>query len=124
VALAFSLILGAWPILPFAGIEMIGLYAAFRHIDRHAGDYERITIKGTSIEIEVKDGTRLSRIELERYWARVLYESGGNVVLRSRGHEVELGRHLPRRQLAELARELRRALGNWGPGPRPTSRTD
>ena len=42
IATAFAMILGAWPILPFAGLEMLVLYLAFRYVDRHAADYERI----------------------------------------------------------------------------------
>ena len=38
IAVAFSLVFGAWPIMPFAGIEMAVLYFAFRYIDRHADD--------------------------------------------------------------------------------------
>lgn len=114
IAAALSLILGAWPILPFAGIEMAVLYAAFRYIDRHAGDYERITIRGNCVEIEVRDGQCTMRFQLDRYWAQVRYESGGAVVLRSRGRQVELGRHLRREQRSDFARELRRELTNRG----------
>jgi uncharacterized membrane protein len=46
IAAGFPLVFGAWPILPFAGIEMAMLYGAFRYIDRHAAGCERITIKG------------------------------------------------------------------------------
>jgi uncharacterized membrane protein len=34
---------GAWPIQPFDGLEMAVLYPAFRHMDRHAADFERIS---------------------------------------------------------------------------------
>ncbi|MBI2509640.1 MAG: DUF2244 domain-containing protein, partial [Betaproteobacteria bacterium] len=43
IAAAFAA-LGAWLILPFAGLEMLVLYLAFRYVDRHAADYERIAI--------------------------------------------------------------------------------
>ena len=41
IGMAFTLVFGAWPIMPFAGAEMVALYLAFRYIDRHAADYER-----------------------------------------------------------------------------------
>ena len=44
IATAFA-VLGAWLILPFAGLEMLVLYLAFRYVDRHAADYERIAIR-------------------------------------------------------------------------------
>ena len=124
IATALSLTLGAWPILPFAGMEMIVLFAAFRYIDRHAGDYERITIRDNSVEVEVRDGGSIWRVELERYWARVTHADDGSLVLRSRGREVELGRHLREEQRSAFARELRRELASWGAVGTQTSQTD
>src|SRR5262245_46363084 len=68
IALAFAL-LGAWPILPFAGLEMLVLYLAFRYVDRHAGDYERIAISGGRVEVEFFQGGRTQRHEFHRTWA-------------------------------------------------------
>ena len=51
-------VLGAWLILPFAGLEMLVLYLAFRYIDRHAGDYERIAIDGDRVEVELCEAGR------------------------------------------------------------------
>jgi uncharacterized membrane protein len=111
IAVAFSLVFGAWPILPFAGIEMAVLYLAFRYIDRHAGDYERITIRGDSVAVEVREGSRVTRQELNRCWAQVVCEGGhARLALRSHGREVEVGRHLSDDQRAEMALELRREL--------------
>ena len=56
IALAFTWVFGAWLILPFAGVEMLVLYLAFRYVDRHAGDYERVTIEGDRLNVEVLDG--------------------------------------------------------------------
>src|SRR4051794_37062627 len=69
ISSAFALLLGAWPIMPFAGLEMAVLYCAFRYMDRHAADFERITIRGGSVDIEVREGPQLKRMELSRYWA-------------------------------------------------------
>ena len=111
IAAAFSVIFGAWPILPFAGIEMGVLYLAFRYIDRHAGDYERITIRGDSVAVEVREGTGVRRFELSRYWARVVCErEGTRLALRSHGREIEVGRHLCEEQRLEMARDLVREL--------------
>jgi uncharacterized membrane protein len=111
IAAAFSLVFGAWPILPFAGIEMAVLYLAFRYIDRHAGDYERITIRGDSVEVEVREGRRVTRQEFKRCWAQIVCEDGGaRLALRSHGREIELGRHVNDEQRAEMALELGREL--------------
>ena len=111
IAAAFSMVLGAWPILPFAGVEMAVLYVAFRYIDRHAGDYERITIRGDSVAVEVRDGTDIASFELSRYWAQVVCEhEGARLALRSHGREIEVGRHLCDEQRLEMARGLAREL--------------
>jgi len=114
IAAAFSLVFGAWPILPFAGLEMAVLYVAFRCIDRHAGDYERITIRGDSVSVEVREGSRVDRFELNRCWARVvmdeLNDGGARLALRSHGREIEVGRHLCESDRVEMARELAREL--------------
>ena len=45
IALGFAM-LGAWLVLPFAGLEMLLLSWAFYHVGCHAGDYERIRVQG------------------------------------------------------------------------------
>lgn len=111
IAAAFSLVFGAWPIMPFAGLEMAVLYMAFRWIDRHAGDYERVTIRGSSVAVEVHEGKEVTRLELNRCWARVVCApDGSRLALRSHGREIELGRHLAEGERVEMARELAREL--------------
>jgi uncharacterized membrane protein len=111
IATGFFLILGAWPILPYAGMEMGLLYLAFRYMDRHAADYERITIRGSSVAIEVHEGARVSRLELNRHWAKVVCEPDGRrLALRSHGREIELGRHLCEERRLAMAQDLRREL--------------
>jgi uncharacterized membrane protein len=111
IASGFFLIFGAWPILPFAGLEMAVLYCAFRYMDRHAADYERITIRGSSVEIEVHEGQSVTRHELNRYWAKVVCSAeGSRLALRSHGREIELGRHLCEEQRLVMAQDLRREL--------------
>ena len=111
IAAGFSLTFGAWPILPFAGLEMALLYCAFRYIDRHAGDYERITIRDASVAIEVHEGSNVTRLELNRYWASVVCDpDGSRLALRSHGREIEVGRHLCEEKRLEWAAELRREL--------------
>jgi len=111
IATGFFLILGAWPILPYAGVEMGVLYLAFRYMDRHAADYERIRIRGTSVAIEVHEGANVTRLELNRHWAKVVCEpDGSRVALRSHGREIQVGRHLSEEQRLEMAQDLRRQL--------------
>ena len=111
IAAVFSFALGAWPIMPFAGLEMMVLYFAFRYMDRHAADYERITIDDRCVAVEVREGTHVNRLELSRYWAKIVCdEDRARLALRSHGREIELGRHLGDEQRLAMARELRREL--------------
>jgi uncharacterized membrane protein len=111
IAAGFTVIFGAWPIMPFAGLEMAVLYFAFRYMDRHASDYETITIRDGSVAIEVHEGPDVTRLELNRYWAKVVCEADGSrLALRSHGRDIEVGRHLCEEKRLEWARELKREL--------------
>lgn len=108
--------LGAWPILPFAGLEMLAVTLAFYQVACHERDYERITIEGDRIVLECRDNVRFMRTEYKRCWTRVLLhcQSVGRhcqVALSSHGIEQELGRHLNDAQRTELAYQLKRRLG-------------
>ena len=110
IAIAFAC-LGAWMILPFAGIEVLVLYCAWRWIERHANDYELLTITGDSVEIEVADIGRLQRFEFNRWWTQVVCaRDGGSLALRSHGKEIQFGRHLTNEQRLLAAGALRRRL--------------
>lgn len=113
IALGFAWLHGAWPLLPFAGAETLGLYLAYRCLERHAGDYERVTVGQERLVVEVVDGGHCMRQEFNRYWARLLVTDDGRdcrVALRSHGREMELGRYLDARGRRALAGELRREL--------------
>jgi uncharacterized membrane protein len=106
---------GAWLILPFAGAQMAVLYLAFRAVERHAGDFESISISGDRLVVERSETGRVSRHEFNRCWAQVVFEpgapGGGEVLaLRSHGRLVELGRHLTHEQRREVARTLKQHL--------------
>lgn len=113
IALAFTAF-GAWPVLPFAGLEMAVLYAAFRYVDRHAADYECLEIRGDRVRIEIREGAAVRRVELNRHWARVVMADAAGrrrLALRSHGREVELGRHLTDEERERVGRELLQQLG-------------
>lgn len=110
IATAFAAF-GAWLILPFAGLEMLALYCAFRYVEHHAGDYELIAIEGDRVKIECFEAGRLQRHELNRYWAQVVAApDGSRLALRSHGREIEIGHHMNDEQRLAAARELKRRL--------------
>jgi uncharacterized membrane protein len=114
ISLAFAY-LGAWLVLPFAGVEMAVLVLAFRYVERHAGDFESIEIKGERVLVEKWETGRVSRFEFNRHWAQVVLHRAGPVsrptlALRSHGREVQFGEHLTEEQRVAVARTLRDQL--------------
>ena len=106
--------LGAWLILPFAGIEAFVLYLAYAWIDRHAQDCERLTICGDAVALAVCDGGNTREYAFNRAWARLVVGGSARdarLVLRSHGREVEVGRYLDANGRLALARELKARLG-------------
>ncbi|MGD8477647.1 MAG: DUF2244 domain-containing protein [Burkholderiales bacterium] len=117
IAVGFVL-MGAWPVLPFAGLECVALLLAYVWLYRHDDDYELIAIDGDDIVVEAQDGGKLERRQLSRYWARVIVEEKRvgqtRVFLRAHGREVEFGRLLPDNARKDLARRLRTRLSGLG----------
>ena len=106
---------GAWLILPFAGIEVALLAAAFLVNGRHAGDYERIERTGECLSVEVSSAGRTERHEMRVGATQVRVAREGHaarVWLRSNGREFEVGRHLQGQGRAELAAELAKRMQN------------
>lgn len=115
IGLGFALI-GAWLVLPFAGLEVLAIAYAFYYVHCHSGDYESITIKDDTLCIEKHDYQHSSRIIFNRYWARVLLRklpSGDqSLFLRSHGQEVEFGRRfMNSEQRLLLAEQLKKRVG-------------
>ena len=109
---------GAWLILPFAGLEVLLLGAAFMWQARHATDYERIALEDGRLTVEVGEAQRVARYEVEARRARIEMK-GSQVVLRGlkdekqaelKQDELELGRHLDAHTRVAFAAELGKRL--------------
>lgn len=107
-------IAGAWPILPFVGLEVVALGVAFVMYGRRAADYERIELTQGRLTVEVAEAERLVQYRLDPRRARVVLERSGGcgarVLLREPGKEVEIGRHLDTPSRVGFAGELSRRL--------------
>lgn len=102
---------GAWPVLPFLGLEAAVIVGAFVSLRRHHGDYEEITLDGERVAHRRVTGPRQERNEFPRYWVRVVVEPDGRpfrpvrLWLRSHGQRIELARdagEATRRALADV----------------------
>ena len=102
--------IGAWPVLPFAGLEVLLLGIAFYNVGRRDGDYERLTIDRWGIRFERCSKGQVSLFECNREWARLVCRISRNrcrLSLRSHGREMEIGRLLSDEQRLRWASELR-----------------
>lgn len=116
IGLAFS-VMGAWMVLPFAGLEIALVAYAFYCVNQHAQDFESITIQGDELAIEKKELTIIRRTVFNRHWAKVVvreYPSGDHgLFIRSHGKEVSFGkRFLNDEQRIALAEQLKRRIGD------------
>ena len=114
--LLFTL-LGAWPVLGFAGAELalvLGLFVLHR---RWAGRcIERISLSHDQLRILRIDGQgRAYEAVLEPYWARLRVEEGAaaRLMIGQRGQESEIGLYLNEDEKRDLARALTAALGRY-----------
>lgn len=106
---------GAWLVIPFAGIEVLAVAAAFFCYGRHAADYETIELRGELLTIERVDGNERTEVALPVRWAGVDYEPSqrtapARLVIHACGQQYEVGRHLPEPRRSALAQEIKHAL--------------
>ena len=113
------LLLGAWPVLGFTGLEaglVLGLMGLHRRWSRRAMEVLILTSDRLTIRRTDRRG-KPEVFSIDPYWARLrLEERPGRVsllVLRQRGHAVEIGRLLGDGQKRDLAEALGLALQRW-----------
>ena len=117
IAFAFLLI-GAWPVLPFAGAELLALGYCFYHILLHSGDFERLSIEDDKVIVETHEPSQDKRVELSSYWSKVVLDCLPNgycrrLALRSKGHEVEFGRLMTSEERLNIGGQLKLRLGGF-----------
>lgn len=116
VALGFAL-MGAWLVLPFAGLEILAFAYAFYIVNLHAADFESIAVEGDRVVVEKRNYKESTTVVFQRYWVQVNVRSGASgkngLFIGSHGKEVEFGKNfINDEQRTELARELRQKIRN------------
>jgi uncharacterized membrane protein len=104
---------GAWPVLPFAGIELSLLAYAFYYIGKFDGDYERLTIDDAALILEVCERGLITRREFNRPWVKLILveqSSRCRLGLQYHGHEYRLGKLMNDEQRSAWGRELRKQI--------------
>jgi uncharacterized membrane protein len=104
---------GAWPILPFAGLEVALLALAFHVFGSHDADFERLEIRDHEVTVEARDASKHTRFVAHRQWARLVLRERGRrctLGLAYAGRTVQLGRMLSDEGRRRLAEDIRRRL--------------
>jgi uncharacterized membrane protein len=117
-------VVGAWPVLPFAGVELLALYALLRLNQRAADTMEAINLSRSALTVHRVDhwGKR-SSVSFPPNWLQVNVDPLGPVdnrlELRSHGRSVIIASFLMPQERVELARALRRELARLAHAPQP-----
>lgn len=114
---------GMWPILPFAGLEMLLLGWALRVSLRRRHFSQTILVTDDRIRIETRDGVRVEQIEFTRHWARVTLRRAdtrlhpSRLTIESHGRWCEVGGFLNEEERRALAGQLMRSVGRVNESP-------
>ena len=117
-ASVFFLVLGAWPVCGFFGLDVALLYIAFRISYRSARQHERLRLAGDELTVERVSIRGERRIwTFQPFWTRVVLEErpdeSNRLLVASHGRSLVIGDFLPPPLRRELAGTLRQALARW-----------
>ena len=110
--------LGLWLVLPFAGLELAALGAAFYVCALRAARRELITIDANTVRVEAGRRRVERRREFPRGWAQAVLEPPhfdwypSRLVIRSHGQGIEVGGFLTDRERKQLVSDLTRAFAD------------
>jgi len=114
---------GFWPVLPFAGLELLLVWLALRWSFKRGAQRQTIAISYDFVTISSQLGVSQAKTRFPRHWTRVklcgprfghypsrlIFESGGNV--------CEVGRFLTDDERRTLAVRLQQLVGNMNDSP-------
>jgi uncharacterized membrane protein len=120
------LLLGAWPVFGFFGLDVLLLYWAFRLNYRHAEAYEQVIVTPSTLKVrKVSHLGRMREWVLNPLWVRldkVEIEDFGidRLFLVSHGKKLTIASFLGPDEKASFAKELGHALSEARRGPTRT----
>ena len=101
---------GAWPVMPFAGLEVALVALAFRVLRKHDADFERFEIGEHEVRVEARHARSVSSFVAYRPWACIEVRDRGmrcTLSLAYAGRTVPVGRLLSDEGRRALADQLR-----------------
>jgi uncharacterized membrane protein len=120
------LMLGAWPVFGFLGLEVLLIYLAFHANFRSARAYEEVTITASELTVrKVNPRGGVREWTLNPLWVRLdrsVHEEFGveRLFLVSHGRRLPIAGFLGAEEKASFARALSAALGEARRGPTRT----
>jgi uncharacterized membrane protein len=114
---------GMWPILPFAGLEMLLLGWALHLSMRRRHYSQTILVTWDRILVETRNGAEREQFEFTRHWARVKLRPAdtrlhpSRLTIESSGRSYEVGGFLNEEERRALAGRLMRAVGRINESP-------
>ena len=120
------LLLGAWPVFGFLGLDVALIYVAFRANFRAARAYEEVTVTPSELTVrKVSDRGAVREWTLNPLWVqldRIVHAEFGieRLFLVSRGRRLSVGSFLGPDEKASFAQALASALGEAKRGPTRT----
>jgi uncharacterized membrane protein len=111
------LVLGAWPVLGFMGLDIALVYWAFKVNFRRAREHERVRLYDEALTVERCDarGRRQTFTFKPPHWLNVSVKEQpgsvvGGLVLSSHGRHLTVGAFLPPGERTAAARTIREAI--------------
>jgi uncharacterized membrane protein len=120
------LVIGAWPVFGFLGLEVLLIYWAFRVNFRAARAYEEVTVTASELTVrKVNHRGGVREWTLNPVWVkldRIVHEEFGieRLFLVSHGRRLSIAGFLGPDEKASFARALSNALGEAKRGPTRT----
>lgn len=124
LAIALPLtVMGYWPVLPFAGLELGLLWWALRTSMARRDHRQIITVTEETVAIEDSEPPKFHRVVFPRHWAQVRIRGGGSplqptrLTVESHGRRHEIGSFLNEQERLGLAHKLKRLIGRVNESP-------
>ena len=114
---------GFWPILPFAGLEMLLLGWALKASMERRHHRQTITVTDADVSVESRDRARCVQVVFPRHWAQVKLRRPASrlhpsrLTIESHGRQCELGTFLTEEERRGLAARLQRLIGRINESP-------
>jgi uncharacterized membrane protein len=111
----YMVMLGAWPVLPFLGLELALLAIAFVMLQKRARFFDLLVSEGDEVCVTKRDGKGDRKQRFHRYWMQVRVASGpywypSKLLVGSHGQFTEIGAELTEEDRLKTATQLRGLL--------------